>query len=223
VATGAATDVTQTTANLAGTVNPNGTNAGYLFQYGPTTAYGTSTPILAVGQGTADVAAAASLASLTPGTTYHYRLVASNAGGETQGSDATFTTATPPPVVVPPPTTPKPPPPDTTAPVVTVANAASQSVAKGVLAMTVTPAEATSLILSARITIPGAKAINVKGKLVAASAGKPAKLVLKLSKKTRAAIRAALARGKKVRAKLTLKATDAAGNVTTKSATVRLR
>jgi hypothetical protein len=88
--------------------------------------------------------------------------------------------------------------------------------------MTVTPKEATELTLTARITIPGVKAIVVKGKPVAATAGKPAKLVLKLSKKTRATIRAALAKRKKVRATLTLKARDGAGNLTTKSVVVRL-
>jgi hypothetical protein len=215
--TGASSGVTQTAATLAGTVDPNGTAASYVFEYGPTTAYGSSTPAVDAGQGPGTVNAGATLAGLTPGTQYHYRLVATNAGGSTAGDDRTFLTSSAPPVV------PPPPPPDTTAPVVTVAKATTQSVATGVLTMTVTPQEAGELTLKARITIPKAKAINVPARTVTGVAGKPAKLALKLGKKARTQIRRALAQRKKVRATLTLTARDAAGNVTTKSVVVRLR
>jgi plastocyanin len=218
--TGAATNVTQTTATVEGSVHPKGTSTSYTFEFGPTTDYGSSTPPVDVAQGSADTPASASLANLTPGTLYHYRLVATNSGGTTTGSDATFTTAAPPTPVALTPTSKAP---DTSPPVVAVSSAASQSIATGVLSLTVTPKEATELTLSGRITIRGAKAILVKARPVAAPAGKPAKLVLRLSKKTRALVRAALARGKKVRATLTLKARDGAGNVTTKTAIVRLR
>jgi len=216
--TGASSNVTQTDATLAGTVDPNGTSTSYVFEYGPTTAYGSATPAADAGAGSGAVAASATLAGLTPGTEYHYRLVATNAGGTTAGDDAVVTTASPPPVVTPPP-----PPEDTSPPVVTLAKAATQSIAKGVLSLTVTPAEAATLTLKARITIPGAKAITVAGRAVPAAAGKPLKLTLKLSKKTRARIKRAIAQGRKVRAKLTLTALDAGGNVTTKSVVVRLR
>ena len=53
------------------------------------------------------------------------------------------------------------------------------------------PSEAATLTLKARITIPGAKAITVAGRAVPAAAGKPLKLTLKLSKKTRARIKRA--------------------------------
>jgi len=215
--TGASSNVTLTGATLAGTVDPNGTAATYVFEYGPTTAYGSTTPAADAGQGFGAVPAGATIGSLTPGTQYHYRLVATNQGGTTPGQDATFTTPSPPP---PPPASPAV---DNSPPVVTVASATTQSVAAGVLSLTVTPKEASSLVLKAKITIPKAKAINVSGRSIQAAAGTPVKVKLKLSKKTRAAIRKAIAQGKKVRAKLTLTAKDAAGNVTTKSVTVRLR
>jgi Glycine rich protein/Divergent InlB B-repeat domain len=99
--TGVATGVGTTTASLAGTVNPSSAPTTYHFEYGPTTLYGSATAETAAGSDAADHAAGATLVGLAPATGYHYRLVATNAGGVTNGSDATFTTATP----SPPPTT----------------------------------------------------------------------------------------------------------------------
>ena len=76
----AATGVTTTAAQLNGTVNPNGAATTYHFDYGLTTAYGTSTTGVSAGSGTSDVSASAALSALTPGTTYHYRVVAVNSG-----------------------------------------------------------------------------------------------------------------------------------------------
>jgi hypothetical protein len=47
------------------------------------------------------------LAGLSPGTTYHYRIVASNANGRSLGADQSFVTPTPPPVAMPKPVAPK--------------------------------------------------------------------------------------------------------------------
>jgi hypothetical protein len=91
-ATGPATAVTDRSATLSGTVNANYAPTTYHFAYGPTTAYGSTTPTTDAGSGGA-VAAAATLGGLSPATTYHYRLVATNAGGVTKGADQTFTTA----------------------------------------------------------------------------------------------------------------------------------
>ncbi len=91
--TGAAQAVTTTSATLTGTVNPQGGDTSYHFEYGTTTAYGTSTASSSAGNGSSDVSASAAIASLTPNTTYHYRLVASNTSGPTNGADMTFTTA----------------------------------------------------------------------------------------------------------------------------------
>ena len=61
--------------------------------------------LAAVAAGTLLLAAPASAAisGLTPQTTYHFRIVATNAIGTTAGPDQTFTTAASTPVVTPPP------------------------------------------------------------------------------------------------------------------------
>jgi hypothetical protein len=98
VATGAASGVTQTGATVAGTVNPNGANVTDCHvDYGTSASYGSSAPCAASpGSGTSAVSVSASLSGLSAGTTYHYRVVAANAGGPANGADATFaTTAAP--------------------------------------------------------------------------------------------------------------------------------
>ena len=85
-----ATAVTNTSATLNGTVNPNGLPTDYHFEWGPTISYGNSTPITAAGSGSAAVTVDANITSLTPGTTYHNRLVAQNSSGTTYGSDVAF-------------------------------------------------------------------------------------------------------------------------------------
>lgn len=92
VTTGAAGSVTQTGAVVNGTVNPERLGTSYHFDYGVSTAYGGSTPPADAGSGSADVPVDATLTGLAAGTTFHYRLVATNAGGTTLGADRTFTT-----------------------------------------------------------------------------------------------------------------------------------
>lgn len=92
VATRATAKLTPTTVRLAGTVNPHGAQTTYLFQYGRSNLYGTSTPIAAAGHGTKQITVRAQLSGLTPARTYHYRLVARNAGGVSNGADRTFRT-----------------------------------------------------------------------------------------------------------------------------------
>jgi hypothetical protein len=93
VTTGQATDVTQQTAKLAGTLNPAGSATTYTFEYGPTASYGAQTKPTNAGSGNTSVPANANLNGLAPNTIYHYRLVATNAQGETAaGADRTFTT-----------------------------------------------------------------------------------------------------------------------------------
>jgi hypothetical protein len=55
VATSAATSVLTTTATLTGTVNPNGSDTTYRFEYGTSTGYGSQTAKLDAGSGTAAV------------------------------------------------------------------------------------------------------------------------------------------------------------------------
>jgi hypothetical protein len=103
VTTGSVSSVTQTSASLTATVDPNGAEvSACTLEYGPTPAYGSSAPCsAAVGAGTSPVTVSASLTGLTPGTTYHYRAVATNAGGTGEGDDATFATQLPTTLVVP--------------------------------------------------------------------------------------------------------------------------
>ena len=87
----AATSLTASSALLNGTVNPGGLATNYYFDYGTTTSYGTSTAAVSAGSGTTAAAASASISSLVAGSTYHFRIVATNTGGTSYGSDLTFT------------------------------------------------------------------------------------------------------------------------------------
>jgi hypothetical protein len=81
VNTTAATNVTATGAQLNGTVNPNGLNTTYHFDYGTSTSYGTSTTSTSAGSGSSGVNVNTTISGLTAGTQYHYRLVATNSAG----------------------------------------------------------------------------------------------------------------------------------------------
>ena len=91
--TDAATSVTSTTVTLNGTVNPNGGSTTVVFEYGLTTDYGsevtaTQSPL----SGTTNQSVNADLTGLLPGTTYHFRVKATNSAGTSSGNDRTFTT-----------------------------------------------------------------------------------------------------------------------------------
>ncbi len=92
VAGEAATEITESGAVLSGTVNPNNETAGYLFEYGVTSAYGSHTPLGSLGKSKSPRPVSAAVAGLADGTTYHYRLVATSKKGTTRGADQTFTT-----------------------------------------------------------------------------------------------------------------------------------
>jgi len=92
--TSAATNVTSTAATLNGTMNPCGAVSTAQFQYGLDTDYGlTANVVLAPNNGTTTQTISANLSGLSPGTTYHFRLVGTNVYGETDGPDLTFTTS----------------------------------------------------------------------------------------------------------------------------------
>jgi thermitase len=94
VETTGATSLAQTSAALNGTVNPNGgAVSGCRFDYGTSESYGSSVPcssLPASGQSPIEVSALAN--SLSPSTTYHFRIVASNPAGPTYGADRVLTT-----------------------------------------------------------------------------------------------------------------------------------
>jgi len=116
--TQAATNVALTTATLTGTSNPSGAATTYHFEWGTTTGYGQQAPVpdAAVGSDTADHAVTQTLTGLAPGTTYHYRLVATSATGTTDGADMSFATAAAPTTVAPAPAATTPPPASVTTP-----------------------------------------------------------------------------------------------------------
>ena len=91
VTTGASSAVHADTAKIAGHVTPEGALTSYHFEYGPSMGYGQSTPTLTTPAQLAKPAAAI-LTGLTPATTYHYRLAATNPGGTSYGQDKTLTT-----------------------------------------------------------------------------------------------------------------------------------
>jgi hypothetical protein len=93
VVTQAATAVTSTTATLNGTVNANGANTTVSFEYGLTTAYGTTVPgVPALVTGTTVTPVLANITGLLPGNTYHFRVNGVNSNGTTNGNDMTFNT-----------------------------------------------------------------------------------------------------------------------------------
>jgi len=86
-------------ALLNGGVTPNGLATTAHFQYGPTTAYGSVTADQSIPAGTAQVGISDNAVGLQSGTVYHFRTVAVNSKGTTNGADGTFTTTgTTPPV-----------------------------------------------------------------------------------------------------------------------------
>jgi len=87
----AATSITGTSATLNGTVNPNTLATNYYFEWGTSTSYGNVTTTTAAGSGSVSLDVNAPISGLVAGTTYHFRLVATNADGTTNGSDLTFT------------------------------------------------------------------------------------------------------------------------------------
>ena len=87
-----ATGVTASGAILNGKANPNGTSTSYYFQWGTSTSYGSTTPTQSAGSGTSDVNVSAPINGLTPSTTYHYQLVATNSIWTSNGGDQAFVT-----------------------------------------------------------------------------------------------------------------------------------
>lgn len=91
--------VTDTSATLHGTVNPNGAATTYHFEWGTTTSYGSKSADASAGSGTTVIKVSHEVHGLTPGVTYHYRLVASNSAGTSDGADHTFVAGHPSPTV----------------------------------------------------------------------------------------------------------------------------
>ena len=90
----ASSAITTNAATVSANVNANNASTTISVEYGLTTSYGSTmatTPGTA--SGSAATAVSASLSSLTPNTTYNYRIKAVNSVGTTYSANATFTTA----------------------------------------------------------------------------------------------------------------------------------
>jgi hypothetical protein len=90
-----ASSLAQTSATLNASVNPHGGEVSDChFDYGISSAYGASAQCMPMpGNGMSPVEVSAPLGGLSPNTTYHFRIVASNGVGSSVGADQTFATA----------------------------------------------------------------------------------------------------------------------------------
>lgn len=94
--TGDATALGTTTATLTGSLATGGADTTYRFAYGTTTSYGLTTAPATLPAAPSPATASAAIGGLTANTTYHYRLLATNAAGTVAGADRTFTTSSAP-------------------------------------------------------------------------------------------------------------------------------
>jgi hypothetical protein len=78
-------------ATFAAELYPEATAATYRFEYGPTAAYGSTTASAGLPGSLRSQVVSATAGGLSPGVTYHFRLVATNAIGPTDGPDQTVT------------------------------------------------------------------------------------------------------------------------------------
>ena len=98
VTTTAATTIGVTNATLNGTVNPNDLATGYYFEYSSSSStlatHSTTTTNTGLSGGTAQ-SASLTLNGLASGTTYYYRIVATNVAGSSTGGIFSFSTTIP--------------------------------------------------------------------------------------------------------------------------------
>lgn len=85
--------VGSTVATVGARLDAAGLPTTYRVEYGPSSVYGSSTPEASIGAGDSYAGALIQLSGLLPNTTYHFRFVATNVLGSTEGGDMTFTTA----------------------------------------------------------------------------------------------------------------------------------
>ncbi len=90
--TGQAGEVQGTSATLNGSLEPNGLDTHYFFEYGPLGSFGVSTPLTDAGSASKDEALSAPVGGLTPHQLYNFRLVAENQTGGTSGETSYFLT-----------------------------------------------------------------------------------------------------------------------------------
>jgi Subtilase family/NHL repeat len=92
VTTELATAVVNTGATLNGTVNPEGLETKYHFEWGPTSSFGYVTPEVNAGSSMENQPVNQTITVLQPSKTFYYRIVATNGNGTTDGTLHTLTT-----------------------------------------------------------------------------------------------------------------------------------
>jgi sugar lactone lactonase YvrE len=90
---GESTEASSTEARLAAQIFSGNIATSWRFEYGLTAAYGSSTPSGAIPAELVPRPVSTTIVGLQPGSTYHYRAIATNALGSEAGPDQTFTTA----------------------------------------------------------------------------------------------------------------------------------
>jgi hypothetical protein len=79
---------------ISGVINTQGLPTTYGFEIGLAAgSYGPPTGLGSVGAGASEAEVALALTGLKPGTTYHYRITATNGDGTSYGTDRSFTTS----------------------------------------------------------------------------------------------------------------------------------
>ncbi len=86
------TNLTESSVDLNAEINPMGFNTTYRFEWGTSTSYGNSVPVpdADIGSASSDVLISQHVSGLSANTTYHWRVVATNSIGTTEGQDHTF-------------------------------------------------------------------------------------------------------------------------------------
>lgn len=189
---GTAANVTSTSVTLSGSVNPNGalTDATFDFSRDPLFSSPIPVEIIDAGDGRAPVPVTTTVRGLAGGTTYYYRLRATNVeGGRTTGELQAVTLLP----AAPPQAAPAPPPPTAPAPpaVPKVGSSGSAAVKQSGKALTVTDghkvtcATACSVQLVATVPAPKAKPkrkpITIARATLKVAAGKTSALTFKLN------------------------------------------
>jgi hypothetical protein len=89
--------VTETTAKVGFTIDPDGADTTYTIEYGPTTSYGQKTAPVDIGATPGPQSLTQTLTALEPGKTYHFHVLATNSAGPggVSSADQPFTTVQP--------------------------------------------------------------------------------------------------------------------------------